>query len=63
MAKKKQRIIINLTCSECKHRNYTTTKNKDQQDPLKLRKHCPWCQKHTLHEQEGIKKKRSKKKK
>jgi len=62
MAKKTQRIIINLTCSECKRRNYTTTKSKEVKDPIKLKKYCPWCKKHTLHEEEGIKKKRGKKK-
>ncbi|MCX8095202.1 MAG: 50S ribosomal protein L33 [Caldisericia bacterium] len=44
------RIIISLECTECKRRNYTTTKNKNN-DPnrLELKKYCPWCKKHTLH--------------
>jgi len=46
------RIIINLECTECKRRNYTTTKNK-QNDPnrLEMKKFCPFCRKHTLHKE------------
>jgi len=62
MAKKKvQSIIINLTCTVCQHRNYTTTKNKNNQEPLELNKFCPWCKRYTKHKEEGIKKKRKKK--
>jgi len=44
------REIITLACTECKRRNYTTTKNKRKhQDRLELRKYCKWCKKHTLH--------------
>jgi large subunit ribosomal protein L33 len=44
------REIITLACTECKRRNYTTTKNKRKhQDRLELRKYCKWCRKHTLH--------------
>jgi len=44
------RVIIALECTECKRRNYTTTKNKNN-DPqrLELKKYCPYCRKHTLH--------------
>ena len=43
-------IIIGLACSDCKEKNYATTKNK-RNDParLELRKHCPRCHKHTVH--------------
>ncbi|MCR4429001.1 MAG: 50S ribosomal protein L33 [Caldiserica bacterium] len=46
------RIIVNLECTECKRRNYTTTKNK-QNDPnrLELKKYCPFCRKHTIHKE------------
>jgi len=46
------RIIINLECTECKRRNYTTYKNK-QNDPnrLEMKKYCPSCRKHTLHKE------------
>ncbi len=44
------RDIITLACTECKRKNYTTTKNKRKhQDRLELRKYCRWCKKHTLH--------------
>ncbi|RUM57367.1 MAG: 50S ribosomal protein L33 [Persephonella sp.] len=44
------REIITLACTECKRKNYTTTKNKRKhQDRLELRKYCRWCKKHTLH--------------
>ena len=50
MAKKGPREVIQLACTECKRRNYTTTKNKrNTTDRLELKKHCPWCNKHTLH--------------
>ena len=44
------REIITLACTECKRKNYTTTKNKRKhQDRLELRKYCKFCKKHTLH--------------
>ena len=44
------REIITLACTECKRKNYTTTKNKRKhQDRLELKKYCKWCKKHTLH--------------
>ncbi|MCK4321260.1 50S ribosomal protein L33 [candidate division WOR-3 bacterium] len=45
------RIIVRLECSECKNRNYTTTRNKEQRSKLKLNKYCPRCRKHTLHKE------------
>ncbi len=50
MAKKEDRIIIDLACSECRSRNYTSTKNKrNDPDRLELRKYCPRCRGHRLH--------------
>ena len=50
MAKKADRIIIYLACTECKDRKYTTSKNK-RNDPnrLELEKFCPRCRQHRLH--------------
>jgi large subunit ribosomal protein L33 len=50
VAKKADRIIIYLACTECKDRNYTTSKNK-RNDPnrLELEKFCPRCREHRLH--------------
>ncbi|MBI5342576.1 MAG: 50S ribosomal protein L33 [Deltaproteobacteria bacterium] len=46
------RDIITLACSECKSRNYTTTKNKKtMSDKLELKKFCPSCRKHTAHKE------------
>jgi large subunit ribosomal protein L33 len=50
MAKKGARIVITLACTECKERNYTTSKNRrNDQGRLELKKHCPRCRAHTLH--------------
>ena len=46
------RSIINMECSVCKERNYSTTKNKKKtQDKLNLSKYCPRCRKHELHKE------------
>ncbi len=50
MAKKEDRIIIHLVCSECRERTYTTTKNRrNDSDRLELSKYCPRCRTHRLH--------------
>jgi large subunit ribosomal protein L33 len=44
------RDIITLACTECKRRNYTTTKNKRRTpDRLELKKYCRFCRTHTPH--------------
>ena len=46
------RDIITLACGECKRRNYTTTKSKQNTpDRLELSKYCRWCRKHTAHKE------------
>ncbi len=46
------RDIITLACSECKRRNYTTTKNKKTMTTkLELKKYCKFDRKHTLHKE------------
>ncbi|MBI5097052.1 MAG: 50S ribosomal protein L33 [Nitrospirota bacterium] len=46
------RDIITLACTDCKNRNYSTTKNKrNTQDKLELKKFCPSCRKHTAHKE------------
>lgn len=46
------RVGIILSCSDCKQRNYTTTKNKkNNPDRIELKKYCPFCKKHTLHKE------------
>ncbi len=53
MAKKNlSRVYITLACSECKERNYATKKNKkNDPDRIEMEKHCPKCNKHTLHKE------------
>ena len=44
------RDIVILACTECKRRNYTTTKNKRKTpDRLELEKYCRWCRSHKPH--------------
>jgi large subunit ribosomal protein L33 len=44
------REIITLACTECKQRNYHTTRNKrTSTERLELKKYCPSERKHTLH--------------
>ena len=44
------RVKITLRCSECKQRNYNTVKNKkNDPDRLTMNKYCPFCRKHTVH--------------
>ncbi|MEO0098196.1 MAG: 50S ribosomal protein L33 [candidate division WOR-3 bacterium] len=45
------RVLIQLACAECKRRNYSTTKNKNKQERLELRKYCKFCRKHTVHKE------------
>jgi len=44
------RELATLACTECKRRNYTTTKDKRATpERLELKKYCPFERKHTLH--------------
>jgi large subunit ribosomal protein L33 len=47
------RIPVTLACSECKARNYKTSKSPGQdgagEQPLEIKKFCKQCQHHTLH--------------
>ena len=46
------RVLITLACTECKRRNYTSTKNKrTTPDKLELSKYCRFCRKHTAHKE------------
>jgi large subunit ribosomal protein L33 len=50
MAKKDNRIVITLACTECRERNYTSSKNRrNDTGRLELQKYCPRCKTHTLH--------------
>ncbi len=44
------RLIITFACTECKRRNYSSTKNKrNTPDRLELKKYCKFCRRHTVH--------------
>jgi large subunit ribosomal protein L33 len=46
------RDIITLACTQCKQRNYNTTKNKKKTtNKLELKKYCRFCHSHTLHKE------------
>ncbi|MEW6170949.1 MAG: 50S ribosomal protein L33 [Candidatus Omnitrophota bacterium] len=46
------REIINIECTICRNRNYSSTKNKKQHpEKLELQKFCKFCHKHTLHKE------------
>jgi large subunit ribosomal protein L33 len=43
---------ITLQCTECKNRNYVTTKNKKTTpERLEFRKFCRRCRRHTGHKE------------
>ena len=44
--------IITFECTQCKNRNYASTKNpKNVTDRLQLSKYCRFCRKHTPHKE------------
>jgi len=44
------REMVTLACTECKRKNYTSTRDKKKtKEKLELRKYCPFCRKHTIH--------------
>ena len=46
------RVKVTLACTDCKQRNYETTKNKkNNPDRIEMNKHCRFCRKHTLHKE------------
>ena len=50
MAKKAIRTVVTLACNECRERNYTTEKNRrNDQNRIEFKKFCPRCRCHTLH--------------
>ncbi|HZK57864.1 MAG TPA: 50S ribosomal protein L33 [Clostridia bacterium] len=46
------RVNIILACTECKQRNYNTSKNKkNDPDRLEIKKYCKFCRAHTVHKE------------
>jgi len=49
---KEGRLIITLECTDCKNRNYSTTKNKTKHSGrVEYKKFCRFCKKQTLHKE------------
>ncbi len=49
------RTKITLACTECKQRNYNTTKDKKTHpDRMETKKYCRFCKTHTLHKRNQI---------
>ena len=49
---KRMRTRITLACTECKQRNYNTTKDKKTHpDRMETKKYCRFCKKHTTHKE------------
>jgi large subunit ribosomal protein L33 len=46
------REIITFQCTECKHKNYSKTKNKKTTtERIELKKFCSFCRKHQVHKE------------
>jgi large subunit ribosomal protein L33 len=46
----KNQTLCTMACTECKERNYQTSKNKKNvKDRLRLQKYCPRCRVHREH--------------
>ena len=46
------RDTVTLACTDCKRRNYNTTRNKKKQtEKLEMSKYCRFCRKHTTHKE------------
>lgn len=46
------RVKITLACTECKQRNYNTTKDKKTHpDRMETKKYCRFCKTHTMHKE------------
>lgn len=44
------RVTVSMSCTQCKQRNYMTTKEKKKHpEKLELKKYCRFCNQHTLH--------------
>jgi len=47
-----KRVKVTLECTDCKRRNYMTTKNKsNQRERIEMKKYCRFERKHTLHKE------------
>ncbi len=50
MAKKGDRVLITLQCTDCRERTYNSSKNRrNDTQRLERRKYCPRCRSHQVH--------------
>ena len=47
----RSREPVTLACSECKARNYKTTRASGSEKALEIKKYCKWCRKHHPHKE------------
>ena len=46
------RDSITLSCTECKRKNYMSTRNKKKStEKLEIKKYCAFCRTHTVHKE------------
>jgi large subunit ribosomal protein L33 len=46
------RTKVTLACTECKQRNYVSSKNKkNNTERIELNKYCKFCKTHTAHKE------------
>ena len=46
------RVAIQTQCTECKSKNYSTSKNKEKNSGrIEMKKYCKKCRKHTMHKE------------
>ena len=56
MAKVENRPVIQLACTECRERTYTTEKNKkNTPDKMEVKKYDPVVRKHVIYKEGKIK--------
>lgn len=47
-----KRVHVTLECTECRRRNYITSKNRaNQRDRMEISKYCRWCRGHKPHKE------------
>lgn len=51
MAKKKDKILVTLKCSDCGRKNYYRFKSRQKKFKLDSNKYCKKCRKHTAHKE------------
>jgi large subunit ribosomal protein L33 len=45
------RLEITLQCEDCKRYNYRTSRRREENKKLELKKFCPVCRHHTSHKE------------